>query len=31
MKELLLLIKDYLEYNIVWLGKLNLFFTKVKS
>ena len=31
MKKLLLLIKNYLVYNIVWLGKLNLFFTKIKS
>ena len=31
MKELFSLIEDYLVYNIVWPGKLNLFFTKIKS
>ena len=30
-KELLSLIEDYLLYNIVQPGKLNLFFTRTKS
>ena len=30
IKELLLLIEDYLVYNIIWQVKLNFFFAKIK-
>ena len=31
MKGLLLLIEDYLVYNIIWPGELNLFSIRTKS
>lgn len=30
-KEIFLLIKEFLVYNIVWLGKSNLIFTRTQS
>lgn len=29
-KEVISLTQDYLLYNIVWLGHLNIFFTTIK-